>query len=129
MADYLASTAVSASADDLFAYLSDVHNLPKYMDRMTSAEPAEGEAVDVTADLGNGHQVEGEAWFHVDDEARALSWGSEGPDDYSGRLHVAGDDSASTVTVTLSTERVEGEQIQAGLDRTVARIKELVEGR
>jgi hypothetical protein len=40
VADYERVETVEASADDLFAYLSDVGNLPDYMRRMTSAEPA-----------------------------------------------------------------------------------------
>jgi uncharacterized membrane protein len=128
MADYLASTDVAAPADDLFDYLSDVANLPGYFDRMTSATDNGDGTIAVTADLGD-RTVEGEAWLKVDSDARSLSWGSEGPNDYSGQLQVSGDADGSRVEVTLRTARVAGEEIQQGLEHTVATIKGIVEGR
>lgn len=44
------SQEVSAPADQLFSFLSEVGNLPRYFTAMTSAEPAEGDAVRMTAD-------------------------------------------------------------------------------
>lgn len=71
MTDFEHATDVQAGADALFDYLADVSNLPEYFDRMTSAAPAEGEAVHTTALIdpdGEGERkVEGEAWFRVDD--------------------------------------------------------------
>ena len=126
MAEYESSAEVAAPAQQLFDYLADVSNLPKYFSRMTSAEPAEGDAVHVSAEV-NGKTEEGEAWFKVDRGAQSLSWGSEGPNDYHGRLEVTGQGDTSTVTVTISTERASGSQIQDGVDETVANVKRLVE--
>jgi hypothetical protein len=63
------------------------------------------------------------------DAARTLSWGSEGPNDYSGQLQVTGDDSTSVVKVSLQTERPAADEIQEGLDQTVAVIKLIIESR
>jgi uncharacterized protein YndB with AHSA1/START domain len=137
MRTYESTTTVTASPDDLFAYLSDVHNLPEYFAAMTSAEPAgdaEGdvppgaEAVHSVAEV-DGQRREGEAWFRRDAGARSLSWGSEGPNDYHGELQVDGDGESSRVTVRLHTELAEGDRIQQGLETTLATIKEKVEGR
>ncbi len=128
MADYLAGTDVAAPADSLFDYLADVQNLPRYFDRMTSATDNGDGTIAVTADLGE-REVEGEAWFKVDRDAKTLAWGSEGPNDYSGELEVSGTGDSSRVEVTLRTARVAGEQIQQGLEKTVATIKHLVENR
>jgi uncharacterized protein YndB with AHSA1/START domain len=137
MGTYESTTTVTASPDELFSYLSDVHNLPEYFAAMKSAEPAgkaEGdvppgaEAVHSVA-VVNGQRAEGEAWFVRDADARSLSWGSEGPNNYRGELRVEGDGDGSRVTVTLHTEQTEGEQVQGGLDTTVATIKEKVDGR
>ena len=49
MGDYEQSRDVDAPAQALFDYLADVRNMPRYFSSMTSAEPAEGEAVQVTA--------------------------------------------------------------------------------
>ncbi|HWG15867.1 MAG TPA: SRPBCC family protein [Streptosporangiaceae bacterium] len=51
MGDYQRSVEVDAPAGQLFGYLSDVRNLPRYFAAMTSAEPGGGQAVDVTAEL------------------------------------------------------------------------------
>ena len=76
MADYEGVETVEASADDLFAYLSDVGNLPDYMRRMTSAEPAGDGAVHTTAELdfggGETRTVSGEAWIRVEAGVREV---------------------------------------------------------
>lgn len=140
MGSYESSTTVTAAPDELFAYLSDVHNLPEYFASMKSAEPAgaaEGsgggsvppgaEAVHSVA-VVNGQRAEGEAWFQRDVDGRTIRWGSEGPNDYHGELTVDGSGETSRVTVTLHTENAEGAQIQEGLETTLATIKEKVEG-
>ncbi len=126
MGDYERSTTVHADADALFGYLSDVKNLPSYFSSMRSAEPADGDAVHTVAEV-DGTRREGEAWFTTDAEARSIRWGSEGPNHYSGELSVIGAPEGSRVTVTLHTEHVEGEQIERGLDETLAHIKRNVE--
>ncbi|MEO7261727.1 MAG: SRPBCC family protein [Jatrophihabitantaceae bacterium] len=128
MADFLARTDVAAPADELFDYLSQVDNLPHYFDRMTSVTDNEDGTISVSADLGD-RVVEGEAWLEVDHAAHTLSWGSEGPNDYSGQLQVTGAGPNSVVEVTLRTERAGGPEIQEGLEQTVAVIKLLMESR
>ncbi len=128
MGDYEADERIRVTADQLFDYLSDVANLPRYFPRMTSAEAVEGEeAVHVTAKTPDGHEVEGEAWFKVDRENKTLAWGSEGPNKYHGHLTVTGVGENSAVAVTVSTTRAEGHQIQEGVDQTVETIKKLLE--
>jgi uncharacterized membrane protein len=128
MADFLASTDVAAPADELFDYLSQVENLPNYFERMTSVTDNEDGTISVAADLGD-RVVEAEAWFEVDRDAKTLSWGSEGPNDYNGQLQVTGTGSNSVVEVTLRTERTGGQEIQEGLEQTVAVIKLIMESR
>jgi len=123
MADYQASTTLSAPAQRVFDYLSDINNLPAYFDRMTSATPGDGETVQTTATMPDGTETAGEAWFHVDSAAKALSWGSEGPNDYHGHLEVA--DDGDTSTVTLSTGRTGTDRIQQGLEQTLTNISRL----
>jgi uncharacterized protein YndB with AHSA1/START domain len=137
MGTYESTTTVTASPDALFSYLSDIHNLPEYFAAMRSAEPAgsaEGdvppgsEAVHTVAEV-DGQRREGEAWFRRDAGARSLSWGSEGPSDYHGELRVDEAGDGSRVTVRLHTEHVEDARVQDGLETTLAKIKEEVEGR
>lgn len=126
MGDYEKSGSVSAPATQLFDFLSDVGNLPRYFAQMTSAELAGGEAVRVEAVLpGGGHQ-EGEAWFRVDEEAQRIRWGSEGEKHYSGELYVQGDEQASTVTIRLTTQ-TGGREIDQALSASLDSIRRLVE--
>lgn len=136
MGTYESTTTVAASPDELYTYLSDVHNLPEYFAAMKSADPAgraEGEvppgseAVHTVAEV-DGERREGEAWFTRDADARSLRWGSEGPSDYNGELRVDDDRGSSRVTVRLHTEHVEDARIQDGLETTLAKIKDEVEG-
>jgi uncharacterized membrane protein len=126
MPDYQRSAKVKASPDSLFDYLSDIRNLPKYFNRMTSAKSAGPDEVHVTAEV-HGKEEEGKAEFHVDKTARKLQWSSEGPNDYHGELAVAGQGNSSEVAVKLHTKSTEKEQIEQGLQRTIENIVRLVE--
>jgi uncharacterized membrane protein len=126
MGDYEQSRDVDAPAQALFDHLADVRNMPRYFSSMTSAEPAEGEAVQVTA-VVDGKEREGEAWLKVDRDRMHLDWGSEGPNNYHGRLDVTGDDAASRVSVALHTDNVEDQRIDQGLTETLDEVQRLVE--
>ena len=136
MGTYESTTTVEAPPDELFSYLSDVHNLPDYFAAMKSAEPAGKATGDVppgadavhSVAVVDGQRAEGEAWFQADAAARSISWGSEGPNDYHGELRVDGDGDGSRVSVTLHTEHAEGDRIREGLETTLAQIKDRVEG-
>jgi uncharacterized protein YndB with AHSA1/START domain len=133
MADYERTTTVDAPAEDLFEYLSKVENLPKYMDRMTSAKNLPGDAVEVEAkvepqDVGGSDSGErtvgGDAWFTIDADRMTLAWGAEGPHDYSGELEVTPDGAASQVTVRLHTTH-DAEGIEDGIEQTLANIQRI----
>ncbi len=75
-------------------YLSNVSNLPEYFSRMTSAEQVGPDEVHTTArvELSEGtREVEGTAWFRRPDTAQVMEWGSEGDNNYHGRLAVTDD--------------------------------------
>jgi hypothetical protein len=124
--DYSGSADVGVPAGQLFDYLSEVSNLPRYFTAMTSAEPAGQDEVHVVADV-DGVTREGQAWFRVDRERRHLEWGSEGPDNYHGYLDVTGDERTSSVRVFLHTERADSGDIDRGIAGTLAEIKRLAE--
>ena len=71
---------------------------------LTNAEPADGDAVYVTAEE-NGTSHDAEAWFRVDRDRRHLDWGSEGDNDCHGRLGVTADGDGSQVTVQSAQRR------------------------
>ena len=129
MGDFQATTTVTTDKAALFDYLSQVDNLPHYFPRITSAERVDGEEVHTTAQLPDGQQVEGNAWFRVDQQAHRIEWGSEGPNDYNGSLEVSDTTNGAQVAVRLHTTRVpDGDSaVQQGLEDTLATIKRLAE--
>ncbi len=125
MADFDGTTAVSVDPQALFAYLSDVGNLPRYFSRITSAEAGKGEEVHTAATMPDGTQVQGDAWFRVDEAAQRIEWGSEGPSAYSGYLQVRPASTGAEVEVHLHTTRVPDgdQQVRDGIAETLANIK------
>lgn len=120
MATYTHTEDADVAADDLFGFLAEPRNLPRYFPQMTAAEPEGGDTVRVEAEV-HGNHVEGEAWVRPDAAERRLEWGAEGPDDYHGELQV--DELApgrSRITVSLhSVREAEGGEVQDGLERTM----------
>jgi uncharacterized protein YndB with AHSA1/START domain len=110
MAEYQQTQTIGAPAGDVFAWLSYVSNLPKYLPPVTdasiegaSAEGAPGQRLRATLKYPNGGSFDSEGYFSVDENARRMEWGAEVQRDYSGWLTVAEvDDSRSEVTVHLS---------------------------
>ena len=100
MAEYSDRIDVAAPADDVFAFVSDIENLPKYLPTVHHAHPQSGERVEVEGEA-NGHPYNSDGWFKVDEAARTMSWGSDGENDYSGRMSVTGSGSRSEVECSL----------------------------
>lgn len=131
MAEYTESIDVPAGPDNLFAYLTDVSNIPHYMPRLTEAAPQPDGTVDVTARpiTASGQQVEvhGTAWVKAGADGRSFSWGSSGGrHGYHGEFVIADAPEGSHLTVTVSTERAGGDSVVRGLRDTLERIRELV---
>ena len=129
MGDFTGSTTVDAPPASLFDYLSDVDNLPKYFTRMTSAKRGDGEEVHTTAQIPGGREVEGDAWFRVDEDTQRVEWGSEGPNDYHGYVDVTPSGDGSQVEVHLHTTRADDgdAQMEHGIQETLANIKQEAE--
>jgi hypothetical protein len=123
MTEYRYSATADISAGELFAFLSRPENLPRYFPQMKVAEPRGGDSVHVEAEV-HGKRVEGEAWLHTDAGTRSLKWGAEGPNDYQGELRIDESGPAvSEITVTLNSVReADGDEVQQGLEQTVAAI-------
>jgi hypothetical protein len=133
MGNYESSTTVRMSPSELFEYLSDVENLPAYLPSLTSARRIGSDKVAVTAHIdppgGPEQDVRGEAWIKVKQAGRTLEWGAPGPNDYHGELDVdpGPDAGRSKLTVRVHTVRVEGQELQDGVDDAVQAIARAVE--
>ena len=119
MQEYEQSKVVAAPANEVFAWVSDVENLPKYLPPVKNASiegPSEGDnpgdKIKTHVEIPGRGGFESEGYFDVDADARTMRWGAESDRDYSGRLEVAEvGDGESEVTVHLSfgPRSVEGE--------------------
>lgn len=103
MHEYHQSKAIQVSADDVFSFVSDIKNLPKYLPTVTNAMPQQGERIRVQGEAG-GHRYDSDGYFRVDHTNRRLEWGSDGENNYSGWLEVGegNTESSSELTVHLS---------------------------
>ena len=139
MSEHSRTITVHAPADVTFGYLSDARHLPDFMPRMRRVEPHDDGTVTVTAvvtpDGTRELEVQGTAWLEVDQEARAMRWGSE-RHSYRGSLTVESDvegdiegDAESMVEISLSTEHGDPATIDAGLDRALEAIAARIEAR
>ncbi len=119
MQEYEQRQAVTAPANEVFAWVSDVENLPKYLPPIKdagiegpAAEGSPGDRVKMRVEIPDRGEFESEGYFDVDADARTMRWGAETDKDYSGWLTVAEKgDGESEVTVHLSfgPRSVEGE--------------------
>lgn len=134
MTTHTSTVQIGISAEHLWTYLSDVENLPEYLPQMTSAHRTSDDTVQVTAQIDPSDQpaqeVEGEAWFKVEQEGKTLTWGSEGPNNYEGQLDIdpAGD-STCELTVRINSERAQAQDVEEGIQRTAEGIKKAAEAK
>ena len=127
MGDYTATTTVSHVVTDAFDYISDPKHLPEYFPRMTQARETEPGIVHTTAVVdadqdSDDERVESDAWFKVDDQGHAISWGSPGKSDYHGTLRLEQDGGSGTrIELSLTTPH-DFDGMQASLEDSLAAI-------
>jgi carbon monoxide dehydrogenase subunit G len=91
---------VAAPPDAVFAAISDVSNLPRFVPQITAARPTGGDHVEIDARY-EGREQHGEASFHADPAERQIEWSS--PGGYHGSMSVAADGDGSRLTLFLET--------------------------
>ena len=140
MPEYNDRIDVEAPAESVFDFISKVENLPKYLPTVSGAHARGADRVEVDG-KANGHPYASTGWFKTDPAAREMSWGSDGENDYSGKMTVTGDGRASEVRCSLrfspkpeirdSMEKNQGGPDSAmtdGLRASLKSIKQLCEG-
>jgi len=106
---------VAAAPDAVYAAISDVSNLPKFVPQLTGAREAGDGRVEVDARY-EGHEQHGEASFSTDDAARKIEWGAASG--YHGWMRVDPDGDGSRLTLFLDTPhaRASDHDVSATLD-------------
>ena len=121
--EYEQSQAIGAPPEEVFAWLSEVGNLPKYLPPVVdssvegpSAEGVPGQRIRTTLEYPGegGGTFDAVGYFAVDEGERRMEWGAEEGRDYSGWLTVAErGEGGSEVVVHLSFgERSAGPEIR-----------------
>ena len=110
--EYEQSQTIDAPPQEVFAWLSDVGNLPEYLPPVVassvegpSAEGVPGRRIRTTLEYPGegGGTFEAEGYLAVDEQERRMEWGAEAGRDYSGWLTVGNHgEGASEVVVHLS---------------------------
>ena len=113
---------VAASADAVFAAISDLNNLPRFVPQLTAVRPAEGDQIEVDARY-EGREQHGEATFRADAAERRIEWGA--PSGYHGWMKVDPDGDGSRLTLFLSTRH--GTERDHDVAATLDAVRMLVE--
>ena len=113
---------VAAPADAVYAAISDLGNLPRFVPQMTAARRASDDRVEVDARYG-GHEQHGEASFRADDGERRIEWSA--PSGYHGWMKVDSDGDGSRLTLFLETRH--GSERDHDISATLDAIRMLVE--
>jgi uncharacterized membrane protein len=113
---------VAAPADAVYAAISDLGNLPRFVPQMTAARPAAGDRVEVDARY-EGRTQHGEAAFQKDDDARRIAWSAASG--YNGWMKVDPDGDGSRLTLFLETRY--GSERDHDISATLDAIRMLVE--
>jgi uncharacterized membrane protein len=91
---------VAAAPDAVYAAISDLNNLPRFVPQLTGVRAEDGGRVAVDARY-EGHEQHGEATFATDDAARRIEWGAASG--YRGWMQVDTDGDGSRLTLFLDT--------------------------
>ena len=113
---------ITATPDAVYAAISDVTNLPRFVPQMTAARHAAGDTVEVDARY-HGREQHGEASFHADPARRRIEWSS--PSGYRGWMEVAPDGDGARLTLFLNT--LHGSESDHDVAATLDAIRMLVE--
>jgi uncharacterized protein YndB with AHSA1/START domain len=110
--EYQQSQTIDAPPEEVFAWLSDVGNLPEYLPPVVasstegpSAEGVPGQRIRATLEYPGEERrtFDAEGYHAVDERERRMEWGAEAGRDYSGWLTVANHgEGGSEVVVHLS---------------------------
>jgi uncharacterized protein YndB with AHSA1/START domain len=118
--EYEQSQPIDAPPEEVFAWLSDVGNLPKYLPPVVdssvegaSAEGVPGQRIRTTLKYPGegGGTFDAEGYLSVNEKERRMEWGAEKERDYSGWLTVAnhGERASEVVHLSFGERSVESE--------------------
>ncbi|HET6468827.1 MAG TPA: SRPBCC family protein [Geminicoccaceae bacterium] len=136
MAEYERTLQVHADPDEIFRFVSDIRNLPKYLPTTRHAESAGRDRVRVEGEA-HQHHYEADGFLRADPARHRLEWGAD-EGYYAGWLQIRPGDGAADVTVHLRFDSKPGGEsgavpsdadIEEGLEKGLRSIRNQLEGR
>lgn len=134
MSEYKKRITVDAPSDEVFRFVSDPEQMPRYLPTLRAVRPSKSGGIVITGSTPN-QAYEGEGWFEADPRTRVMRWGSRSGGSYEGRLQVNDTETCSVVTLWLKIESEPGEDltrrlaIEQDLADATELIKAICEGR
>jgi uncharacterized protein YndB with AHSA1/START domain len=113
---------VAAPPEAVYAAISNLGNLPRFVPQMTAVRQGAGDHIEVDARY-DGHEQHGEASFRTEDSERRIEWSA--PSGYHGWMKVDPDGDGSRLTLFLSTRH--GGEHDHDISATLDAIRMLVE--
>ena len=127
------SMMIQAAPFEVFEFVADVSNLPKYIPTTQQAQTQGPDRVRVQGEV-HGHQYDSDGFLRADRQAMRLEWGAD-EGYYAGNLQIQPDGDGCFVTVTIELRRKLSEeggptpdQVHEGLRKGLESIKNHVEG-
>ncbi len=135
--DFESSLSMSASPEQVFDFIADISNLPKYLPT-TKAAQSQGEGRVRVQGEANGHSYDGDGYLRPDKGALRMEWGAD-EGYYNGWMQVEPNGDGSKITVHIAfkgtppgrseEDAPPPEQVQEGLDKSLKSIQNFVEGK
>ena len=105
MGEYNGRIEIARPPAEVFAFLADLRNMPRYLPTVTHVGPEghhdQHDDVAVEGEAGGEH-YRNDGWLKAEPEAMRMRWGSHTMQDYGGALRVTPAASGSAVELTLS---------------------------
>lgn len=114
MGEYRGEIAIDRPAAEVFDFLSDVGNMPRYLPTVRKAAPSGDGKVTMQGEA-NGHPYQDEGWLKRDTGALRMQWGSDSKPDYGGTIEVL--EAGSGARVALSMSLTPDPQVAARMQR------------
>lgn len=138
MPEYRHTIQIPAEPRQVFDFVADIGNLPRYLPTTRDAQPQGSGRVRVQGEA-NGHAYDADGYLRADHQRLRLEWGAD-EGHYSGWLQIDAQGQQSTVTVAIAfrempasdpgdAQRGPSEQdIRQGLARALESIRNQVTG-
>lgn len=135
---FSARIEINAAANDVFAFVSQTANMPRYLPTLERATRIGDGRVRLRG-AGNGRRYEFESEMSVDDDDRRVSWASPGPQYYLGEFRVLETGAGSELACSIRFEphraaeadaagaEPDAEFVEATVDDILCAVKQAVE--